>query len=178
MQKELNKKNGIVEFVSTKNMGLKLEGSNWLNFDSEGSKVSKEEMQTILNNIKKRSKVEVECDDKKFRDIKVIEEPKEAERKTTSFTELLDNFVDKYPDYNKETEIIEVNDKRAIIKVKLTMGVRKIEAIGDAGEGSIKNSNTIPHYIRMAETRAFARAIRFALGTGEVAEEEVDGNDN
>ena len=46
-------------------------------------------------------------------------------------------------------------------------------ALGDANKNSIRNEFLEPHKIRIAETRAIARALRFALGLGYVAKEEM-----
>lgn len=47
------------------------------------------------------------------------------------------------------------------------------EAHGDATDKNIDNMLIKKHFIRMAETRAIARALRLATNNGEVAEEEV-----
>lgn len=47
------------------------------------------------------------------------------------------------------------------------------EAHGDATEGNIKGDLIKPHFIRMAETRAISRALRWATNNAKVAEEET-----
>ena len=46
-------------------------------------------------------------------------------------------------------------------------------ALGDANKNNIRNDFLEPHKIRIAETRAIARALRFALGLGYPAKEEM-----
>lgn len=53
---------------------------------------------------------------------------------------------------------------------------RSFSAIGDANPKNV-GPNIVPHFIRMAETRAKARALRDALNVGMVTVEELGGND-
>ena len=46
-------------------------------------------------------------------------------------------------------------------------------ALGDANKNNIRNDFLEPHKIRIAETRAIARALRFALGLGYPTKEEM-----
>jgi hypothetical protein len=58
----------------------------------------------------------------------------------------------------------------AISKVRTSRG--RFTGIGDANPGNV-NRRIAPHVIRMAETRATARALRLAVNIGEVAIEEL-----
>ena len=68
----------------------------------------------------------------------------------------------------------EENGYLAIVKasVKTSRGV--FQAYGDASPESVE-STFVPHLIRVAETRAKARALRDAVNVGVVAHEELNG---
>ncbi len=67
------------------------------------------------------------------------------------------------------------NGRTAIAKVIIEAGKGRFEAIGDASPENV-NSFIVPHVIRMAETRAKARALRDAVNIGIVSFEELDGD--
>lgn len=76
-----------------------------------------------------------------------------------------------------ETELIEkpyqMNENLAIVKARVTMEDGKFfDGIGDARPENV-GRNIAPHLIRMAETRAKARALRDAINVGVVAFEEI-----
>jgi hypothetical protein len=79
-----------------------------------------------------------------------------------------------------ETTLVQVptdeNGRTAIAKVVIETAKGRFEAIGDASPESV-NSFIIPHLIRMAETRAKARALRDAVNIGVISFEELDGED-
>jgi hypothetical protein len=79
-----------------------------------------------------------------------------------------------------ETTLVQVpsdeNGRTAIAKVVIETAKGRFEAIGDASPDSV-NSFIIPHLIRMAETRAKARALRDAVNVGVISFEELDGED-
>lgn len=78
------------------------------------------------------------------------------------------------------TELVQVpsdaNDRTAIAKASVETGKGVFEAFGDANPGNV-NSFIVPHLIRMAETRAKARALRDAVNVGILSAEEVTGED-
>lgn len=84
------------------------------------------------------------------------------------------------------TELLQIpsksNDMTAIAKAVVTVkdgeNIREFTGIGDASPSSV-NRMIAPHIIRMAETRALGRAMRFLTGFGTVFEElgEVDFED-
>jgi len=106
-----------------------------------------------------------------------------------TFDELLAEARNKYPDlcmHTIESEIIQnvlVSDKMgnqkettlAISKVRLitdrTTEAKVVEAIGDACSQNV-NKEIAPSFIRMAQTRAYSRALRFLLCKG-VTEAEL-----
>lgn len=69
----------------------------------------------------------------------------------------------------------EENGRTAIAKAFVETAKGHFEAIGDAAPDNV-NSFIIPHLIRMAETRAKARALRDAVNIGIVSFEELDGD--
>jgi hypothetical protein len=81
-----------------------------------------------------------------------------------------------------DTELLEVpsegNGQLAIVKARVEMeDGRTFSGIGDASPANVGRS-IVPHIIRMAETRAKARALRDAVNVGATALEELsDGDD-
>lgn len=68
----------------------------------------------------------------------------------------------------------EANGMTAIIKAVVDIGKGRFDGIGDASPENV-NSFIVPHLIRMAETRAKARALRDAVNIGVVSFEEFAG---
>ncbi|MDP8951430.1 MAG: hypothetical protein M3N18_04180 [Actinomycetota bacterium] len=85
-----------------------------------------------------------------------------------------------------DTELIQVpteeNGNVAVVKARVEMedpegSLRIFSGIGDASPDNV-GRNIVPHIIRMAETRAKARALRDAVNVGATALEELsDGDD-
>lgn len=67
------------------------------------------------------------------------------------------------------------NGRTAIAKAFVETSKGHFEAIGDASPENV-NSFIVPHLIRMAETRAKARALRDAVNIGIVSFEELNGD--
>ncbi len=74
------------------------------------------------------------------------------------------------------TELVELpseeNGKTAVVRATVRTNRGRFTGIGDANPGNV-NRRIAPHAIRMAETRAVARALRLAVNIGEVAIEEL-----
>ncbi len=70
----------------------------------------------------------------------------------------------------------EENQRTAIAKAIVETSTGSFEALGDASPESVTSFLT-PHLIRMAETRAKARALRDAVNVGVVSFEELGGED-
>ena len=71
------------------------------------------------------------------------------------------------------TELIKVTGKGTVIFKAVVSGERgAFEAHGDANAENV-NSMIAPHFIRMAETRAIARAMRLYNNIGMTSAEEI-----
>jgi len=78
-----------------------------------------------------------------------------------------------------KTELLQIptqdNAQVAIAKAEVETSRGVFEGLGDASPENV-NSFIIPHLIRMAETRAKARALRDAVNVGVVSFEELEGD--
>ena len=68
----------------------------------------------------------------------------------------------------------EDNGRLAIVKASVETERGHFEGLGDADPGNVDDF-LVPHLIRVAETRAKARALRDAVNIGVVSAEELDG---
>lgn len=80
-----------------------------------------------------------------------------------------------------ETELVTCTASLALFKAVVTVaeegqGARTFTGYGDATPENV-GRNIVPHFIRMAETRAKARALRDALDVGAASLEELGDDD-
>jgi hypothetical protein len=97
-----------------------------------------------------------------------------------SFEDLLDDAHTKFDgDFSIKTEMIQ-NDwekQRAIFKATVeVLGKGTYTGYGDATQDNC-GEMVKKHYIRMAETRAIARALRWATNNAKTAEEETENGE-
>ena len=75
-----------------------------------------------------------------------------------------------------ETQLIQApgpeNNFLAIVHAEVETNKGVFNGLGDASPESV-NKNVAPHLIRLAETRALARALRFAINVGMTTVEEL-----
>jgi hypothetical protein len=100
-----------------------------------------------------------------------------ASKEFTAYAELLSRAHDEGLK-SIQTQIVaqpsDENGHRAIVKAIVEVERGHFEALGDADPGNVEDF-LAPHLIRVAETRAKARALRDAVNCGIVSFEELDG---
>lgn len=102
------------------------------------------------------------------------------------YAALLNEFHQQYRHHDIDTELIQIptpdNGNVAIVKAKVKGTTaneeedRSFSGIGDASPENV-GRNIVPHIIRMAETRAKARALRDAVNIGSNEFEELEGKE-
>lgn len=175
----------IREFEGKKQIGFQLEGHEvW--FNAYGSD---EALKIAMGILTKGSKVSFKANNRNtIEDLKLIE--KGAVQQSTgkfddmnSFEDLLNAAHEQFKDgFEIQTQMMHVdwNLKNALFKATVSVGLgehetsRQFEAHGDATEDNVTGEHIKPHFIRMAETRAIARALRWATNDARVAVEETN----
>jgi len=108
------------------------------------------------------------------------EGPSHFEEDMVSFEELLKNAHEKGEDFSITTECLKLDFEKKEALFKAVITVRRndqevaFEAHGDATQENIKGAVIKPHYVRMAETRAICRALRWYTNNAACSEEEKD----
>ncbi len=139
--------------------------------------------------IKKGNKVEFELDNGFAVNFKIVEKAKESSTKgkwedeMVTFEDLLTKAHDLKAQFSIKTEMlaIDLEKKYALFKARVIVSNGEIidnerafnvfEGHGDATNDNVKGEHIKPHFIRMAETRAIVRALRWYTNNG-CAEEE------
>jgi len=163
-----------VDAVSKKNLGVK-SGDTWYNWTANGGEITEDKMRTLFENIEKGDIVDIETVNKNsFNLMRLVSKgPSNVDKKDfPKFGELLMRAHKKFKKLSIETEIIHIEDFNCLMKAVVTTEKGKYTAIGDATKQNTTStvSMALP---RMAETRAVSRALRFAIGEGKTAMEEV-----
>ena len=188
MQKKgtINSVSGPRDFNGTMQIGftLKDEPAKWYNIPGE---------EEVLNELKKKviqrgAEISFEDDGKTITELKLESPPKENKEgnwadEMTNFKDLLSAAHEKFKDgFNIRTNMksVDFEKKTALFKARVTVFPGKdmlkpqhFEAHGDATSDNVKSELIRPHFIRMAETRAIARALRWATNNAKVAQEET-----
>lgn len=179
--------NGIMQIGFT----LKADPKVWYNVQGEEEALNELKEAVVL----KGAEISFEYKDKKVGDITLINLPEKKESgdwtdEMTSFEDLLSSAHEKFGSkMHIRTEILKDGQgnplvdfvkKTAVFKAQVYVrqddkNTQVFEGHGDA-EG-IGNEIIKPHFMRMAETRAVARALRFATNNAAVAVEETDGKE-
>ena len=172
---------GSIGFMTTTEEG------KWYNVTGESEMLE----ELVLNVVAKGNTIEFEYNNGVVVSLRLVEKAPEKDKNwaedMTNFEDLLSAAHEKYPNrLNIKTEMISVDydKKRAIFNacVSIEYAEEDANALGKSrttvftGHGDaqgISNDKIQPHFIRMAETRAIARALRWATNNAKVAEEET-----
>ena len=175
----------IRDVKSKKQVGFILESNSSFWYNVSGSE---EELNKLKKSIlQKGNTIGFEYDklDRTIKGLVLREKSKEKAEKESSdweddivnFETLLTAAHNKKNPFSIHTNMLAVDleKKYALFKATVTVGkegtVEIFEAHGDATEENVKGDFIKPHFIRMAETRAICRALRWYTNNG-CAEEE------
>lgn len=194
MQGEIHSISGPREFNGQMQVGFILKGyaGQWYNMPGE------EEALEVLKKtvLQKGAEISFECNEKRLvtGSITLIAAPKKQEEgknwseEITSFRELLasahKNFGEKMHmrvDFARDGEgkpMVDFEKKIAVFKAQVYIrrddkNTQVFEAHGDAIGDNVSGEKIKPHWLRMGETRAYVRALRFATNDASVAIEET-----
>jgi len=159
---------------------LEEDPKKWYNISGEEAEL-KRTKDTLL---KKGNEIEFEIDNGKIDQakIKVIKEGKGSwEDDMVDFEALLNAAHNKEGEFSIKTECLKVDlEKRyALFKASVEVISDKeqkniFQGHGDATAENVTGDFIKPHFIRMAETRAIVRALRWYTNNAQCAEEEKD----
>lgn len=176
----------INEFQGNKQVSFQLEDhDDW--FCVQGPE---EGLNVAMKMLVKGNQIEFDFENNLVTNIKVISE---APKQTGNFSDDMTNFEDllsrAHEIYKERFEIktemitVDLEKKYALFKatVIVTHEIKSgedielyFEAHGDATIDNLTSKMIQPHFIRMAETRAISRALRWATNNAKVAEEETN----
>ena len=163
---------GIKEFQGKLNIGFRIE-DNWYNITG-----TQAELDNIRNTlIKKGNEIEFEAENKMAKNIKVISEAAE-----TGWQEDIIDFATLLNEAHKqgltaihtENLVIDLEKRYALFKAIATGKKGSFEAHGDVTAENITGEFIRPHWIRMAETRSIARALRWYTNNASTSDVEVE----
>jgi len=162
------------------NIGLKINGK----FYNKHDEVPK--LEEVLKALKVGFEVKLKVVENIIQELeivsdKVVEEKGNFSDDLISFETLLEEAHTKFKgNFTIKTELIshDAISKSAVFKaiVEVTTDGQcyEFQAHGDADQDNCQSQMIKPHYIRMAETRAIARALRWATNNAKTAVEETE----
>lgn len=176
---------GPREYEGKMQIGLKVNGQ-W--FNQEGKET--ELLVLMEHSVRRGNEIEFEAEKNVVKKIVRFEAAKaQANSKDdgnwqddiVNFETLLNDAHEKKENFSIETQMLAIDTEKeyalfkAVISVtKDEKEIRRFEAHGDATNKNIIGEFIKPHYIRMAETRAIARALRWYTNNAQCSEEEKD----
>jgi len=173
--------NGVLQIGFT----LKAEPDKWYNIPGKEEDLKKLRAESII----KGTELEFDIDNGQVSNVTVINKAKEGDKwedDIVNFETLLTAAHNKKIPFSIKTEMITVDleKKYALFKAQVIVSECKIkdftvpsqvfEGHGDATADNVTGDFIKPHFIRMAETRAIVRALRWYTNNA-VAEEEKGG---
>jgi hypothetical protein len=150
---------------------LDTDPKKWYNIDGEIA-VLQEIRETLIS---KGNEIEFDLELGKVGDINLISKAKEEnwEDDIVNFETLLNNaHSNGLDEIQTQMLAIDVDKKYALFKAKVHGKKGFFEAHGDATEENVTGTFIKPHFIRMAETRAICRALRWYTNNAACSEEE------
>lgn len=171
----------VIEAVSKSNFGIKT-AECWYNLNKKADDTTKEAAKKIIDTLGKGDQVELTLV-LGSNDFLKVELKKKGENKwddLVKFDELLADAHKK--GLNRiDTDVIEINLEKKYALFKCTVEDKNgnvFDAHGDATGDNIDSEKVKKHWIRMAETRAIARALRFMTNNAKCSAEETEDPDN
>lgn len=169
------------------NIGIKVKGE-FYNLYKPIAKLNK-----MLEMLKIGYAVRLQVEGGKIQDIEVTSdkvEPKSDGKSNGNWADEMNNFEDLLADAHKKykdkleivTEVIkdgngnpmiDLEKKFAFFKATVIIDGKRFVGHGDATQENVTSNLIQPHFIRMAETRAIVRALRFATNNAKVSVEET-----
>lgn len=171
-----------VSAVSKTNHGIKDYTDTWWNMAKGLSEELKEALINDVDKVGKGDKVKLKCDQgNNYHVVEILEKGKETDDDMIPFAEILEKAHKRFNSLNIDTGVLvnsvtgePLRDNNGwIVRAVINADGKTYSAHGDASE-----ANVGPHLttclVRMAETRAISRALRWALAEGTVQEEIKD----
>jgi len=179
-KQDISKREIIVSAVSKKNNSIKSLDEIWYNINPNLSEDFKKSAIDMIGKINSGDTIELTADFQK-RLFNTIVLKKKSEKKNwaeemTNMESLLNAAHNKLKHFSIRTEKIEIDleKKYALFKSTLKCSIGEFEAHGDVTADNIDSEKVQKHWIRMAESRAIVRVLRFATNDTRCAEEETE----